>query len=413
MHIYKEHKFPIFKFILIAIIFFLIGLKANDFAFNSKNISVNSGNAKITDMVSTNKEDKVNLDLFWTVWSVLETEHVDVEKINYENMVYGAIAGMVNGLDDPYTVFMTPKESEEFSNSLDGTLEGIGAELSVESGNLVVVSPLKNSPAEKAGLLPGDFIIQVDGKSTYEMTLFEAIMKIRGEKGTEVSLMVVREDLGDPFEVIITRDSIDIDAVTLERLDDGIMYLSVNQFNERTLTEFSKYVDETINDGATAYIIDLRYNGGGYLDVAVELLAYFLPIHSEAVKIKQRDLNENDILTKVDPKIANLPLVVLVNEGSASASEIFAGAIQAYDRGIVMGTQTFGKGTVQELKTFKDGSTLRITIAKWFTPDDVNINETGLSPDIEVKLLDEDYVNKYDRQQEEAVKYLKELKAKG
>lgn len=353
-------------------------------------------------------DSKEDMQLFWTVWDELDKKYVDHDALNEESMVYGAIRGMVESLNDPYTVFMSPEESREFNSSLEGELEGIGAELTVEDAELVIVSPLRNSPAEKAGLLPGDVIYEIDGETTVDMTLFDAIMKIRGKEGTTVKLTILREGKDEPFEVSIVRESIELESVTVEKLDDGIVYLSVNQFNDKTLTEFGSAVSEMLLNEPSGVVVDLRFNGGGYLDIAVDLLSFLLPSDEDAVKIVEKK-KTSVMETNGQPKLLNVPLVVLVNKGSASASEIVAGAIQDHKRGVVMGTETFGKGTVQEMENFSDGSSIRITIAKWLTPKGRSINKTGLAPDIKVELTEEDIEKKYDRQKEEAIKYLKDL----
>jgi carboxyl-terminal processing protease len=395
---------------MIAVVSFVFGWQATTFGFlgdfSSKGED-SGGNSVVED--ANLPENTVDLDLFWTVWGTLEDKYVDDGKIEDESMVYGAIKGFVNSLEDPYTVFMTPDESSEFNDSLEGMLEGIGAELTVEDHNLVIVSPLRDSPAEKAGLLPGDIIYMIDDKVASDMTLFDAIMSIRGEKGTTVKLTIIREDLGESFDVSIVRDSIDIESVTVEKLDGGIVYLSVNQFNDKTNDEFGKAISEMILDEPSGLIVDLRYNGGGYLDIAVELLSYFFPSGTEAVLIKQRGMEDSIMYTNGNPKLLNVPLVVLVNDGSASASEIVAGAIQDLKRGVLMGVQTFGKGSVQEVNTFSDGSSIRLTIAKWYTPNGRSIDHVGLTPDIVVEITDEDIVNEYDAQKEAAIEYLKNL----
>lgn len=397
----QDKKTSIFPYLAVAFIAFMLGWQFTSYGFIS--------NVTETEKTVVKNHQDTDLSLFWTVWDEIEKSYVDLDKVHQDTMIYGAIKGMVNSLDDPYSVFMNPEESKEFSSSLEGKLEGIGAELSVEEGNLTIVTPLRDSPAEAAGLLTGDIIYKVDGDLTYEMSLFDAIMHIRGEKGTTVVLTIIREDVKDPFEVSIVRDSIDIESVSSEELDNNIVYISVNQFNEKTIDEFNKIASELILKEPKGIIIDLRYNGGGYLDVSVDLLSYLLPPNSEVVKIKQRNATDEIIYSKGVAKLSNIPLVVLVNEGSASASEIVAGAVQAHKRGVIMGVQTFGKGTVQEVEPFKDGSSMRLTIAKWFTPDDINITETGLTPDIIVEITDEDYENEFDRQKDEAIKYLNNL----
>jgi carboxyl-terminal processing protease len=402
----RSHHF--FIYFLVAAISFVLGWQAVSHGFLSGASVDIERDRNIEDDVSSNDID-IDLELYWTVLDQLDNYYVDEEALDEQNMLYGSIKGLVNSLEDPYTVFMTPEESESFNASLEGTLEGIGAELTVEGYSLVVVSPLRDSPAERAGLLPGDVIFMIEGELASEMTLFDAIMSIRGEKGTTVILTIIRDNLGSPFDVSIVRDTIDIESVTVEKLDENIVYLSVNQFNDKTNENFGKAVSEMILDEPDGLIVDLRFNGGGYLDIAIELLSYLLPADTEAVIVKQRGEDDNIMLTDGNPKILHVPLVVLINAGSASASEIVAGAIQDHERGIIMGTQSFGKGTVQEVDSFFDGSSIRMTIAKWFTPDGRNIDDVGLIPDIIVEITDEDVENEYDSQKEEAVQYLLNL----
>lgn len=409
---YPSKKYHYYVYPLVIFISFVLGWQATSYGLLDKAVvpgeeTVEEGS---TDENILNKfSDEVDLDLFWTVWGEINDKYVDADLVDSENMIYGAIKGMVGSLDDPYSVFMDPQESDDFSASLNGKLEGIGAELSVEEKNLVVVSPLRNSPAERAGLLPGDIIYKIDDKLASDMTLFEAIMNIRGNQGTSVKLTIIRENMADPFEVSIIRDKIDIESVTVEKLDDGVVYLSVNQFNDNTEKDFSKAISEMILNPPKGLIVDLRYNGGGYLDIAVDLLSFVLPTESKAVEIRQKTGEGEMMYTNGNPKLVSTPLVVLVNDGSASASEIFAGAVQDLKRGIIMGTQTFGKGTVQEVESFKDGSSMRMTIAKWYTPSGRNVNKVGLTPDVIVEITDEDIEKKIDTQKEVAIEYLVNL----
>lgn len=397
-------------YLIVAVLAFLLGWQATAYGlldrFSNADFAKDSG----VDEAGGEIAKDVDLNLFWLIWKMLDEQYVDADTITDENKVYGAIRGLVDSYGDPYTTFMDPAESGEFKNSIEGKLEGIGAELVKEEGNLVIVTPLKNSPAEKAGLKAGDIILKVEKEFTADMTMFEAIMKIRGEKGTTVKLTVLRAGVEKPFEVSIVRDSIDIDSVTMEKLDGGIVYLSVNQFNDKTNDQFGKAISELILDEPKGLIVDLRFNGGGYLDIAVELLSYLLPSETPVVLIRDKKGEEVKKLANGNPKLLKVPLVVLVNEGSASASEIVAGAIADQKRGVIMGTVTFGKGTVQEVADFADGSSMRFTIAKWFTPNGRSVNKVGLTPDIIVEVLDEDAEKNYDRQKEEAAKYLRDLK---
>lgn len=401
----KSHHLLICVFV--AVVSFILGWQAVSFGYlGGASVDIDRENIiGEEDSIA----DEIDIDLFWTVWDQLDDYYFDEEKLDEETLIYGSIKGLVDSLEDPYTVFMTPEESESFSASLEGTLEGIGAELTVEGHNLVIVSPLRDSPAEKAGLLPGDIIFLIEGELASEMTLFDAIMSIRGEKGTTVNLTIVRNGLDNSFDVSIVRAKIDIESVTVEELEGDITYISVNQFNDKTNEGFRKAISEMILDEPNGIIIDLRYNGGGYLDIAIELLSYLLPSETEAVIVKQRGMGDDMMLTNGNPKILNVPLVVLINAGSASASEIVAGAIQDHERGVVMGTQSFGKGSVQEVDSFADGSSIRMTIAKWYTPDDRSIDKVGLVPDIVVELSDEDIENEFDSQKEAARAYLVEL----
>lgn len=364
---------------------------------------------EIPKLIGAAKNEEADLTLFWKVWKELEEKYVDADAFEQEQLVYGSIKGMVKALDDPYTEFMTPVETKQFTEGLEGTLEGIGAELTVEEKALVILSPIRGSPAEKAGLLSGDIIYKINGDIATDMTLIEAITKIRGPKGTTVTLTIVRETLEESFDVSIVRDSIDIENVTVEKLDGDIVYLGVNYFNNRTNEEFGKAISKLILKEPKGIIVDLRFNGGGYLDIAVELLSYLLPSKTEVVTIKERGEEDEVKYTNGNPKVLNVPLVVLVNESSASASEIVAGAIQDNKRGIIMGAKTFGKGSVQEVESFSDGSSLRLTIAKWFTPNGRSIDKVGLLPDIVVEITKNDIDKKYDRQKEEARKYLENL----
>ena len=404
MQHYYPKKSNFFKYFVVAGLFFVLGWQMTVSGIWGLNSSLNVEDSGASDRLQQN----VDLSLFWTVYEEILDRYYKEDKVDEETMVYGAVKGLVNSLDDPYTVFMDPDETEEFNASLEGTLEGIGAELSVEDQVLVIVSPLKDSPAEKAGLLPRDVIYKINDEYANDMTLFDAIMSIRGKKGTTVTLTIIRDGVDEPFEVSIVRDQINLESVTMEELDDDIVYISINQFSDRTIEEFNAAISGLILNEPKGLIIDLRYNGGGYLDIAIDILSFLLPSHTEAVKIDSR-VDEEIMYTNGNEKLLNVPIVVLVNEGSASASEIVAGAIQDLKRGVVMGTQTFGKGTVQEVNFFNDGSSIRLTIAQWLTPDGRSIQEVGLTPDIIEELSDEDIENEFDSQKDAAIEYLKGL----
>ncbi len=351
-------------------------------------------------------KETVNMGVFWDTWNILSSDYVDPHKLQTEQMIYGAVKGMVAALEDPYTVFMTPKENREFQDILEGHLEGIGAELTLREGMLMVISPLKGSPAQKAGLQPEDVIYMINDETTESMSLEEAVMKIRGEKGSEVKLGILRKGASDPIEMSIVRGDINVNSVEWE-MKDGIALLTINQFGDTTKVEFSKAVSEILTQKAKGVVLDLRFNGGGYLDGAVDIVSEFLE-KDKVVTIKKRNPEKDEtIFANGQARMLNVPLVVLINKGSASASEIVAGAIQDHKRGTLVGEQSFGKGTVQEVDNLVGGASLRITIAKWFTPNDQNITETGITPDVAVERTPEDFDAGKDPQLEKALEILK------
>jgi len=398
--------------VLALVFFFLLGWKTAEYYFSTNGPSIGSiqsGNGN--ENINIDNPQDANMALFWDVWEEMDLYYIDELAVqDDQKLVYGSIKGLVSSVEDPYTVFMDPEETKQFEENLNGSLEGIGAELTAEDGFLKVLSPLKNSPAEEAGLLPGDIIFQINGEITGEMTLFDAIMKIRGEKGTDVTLTIIRETVEEPFDVTITRDSITIESVTYELLEEGLAYISINQFSDDTSSEFDAAVQKLLLDNPKGLIVDLRYNGGGYLDISVEILSQLIKGEEPAVQIQTREEGENDMLyLSGDGKLSEIPLVVLVNNGSASASEIMAGAIQDYKRGLVIGEKTYGKGSVQEVIYLEDGSSLRMSIAHWLTPNGRSIQEVGITPDRVIELTYEDAAADKDTQLDEAIGYLLNL----
>lgn len=349
--------------------------------------------------------ETVNMQLFWDTWNILSGRYADPHKMDTQQMIFGATKGMVEALNDPYTIFMTPKENKEFQDIMQGTLEGIGAELTVRNGMLTVISPLKNSPAKKAGLQPEDIIYKVDGELVEEMTFEEAVLRIRGEQGTKVILTILRENQDEPIDIAIIRNAIHINSIDWEMIEN-IALIEINQFGKNTRTEFSKAINEILNKRPKGIILDLRYNGGGYLDGAVDITSEFIE-NGKVVTIKKRDSELDEVIfVNGQARLVNHPLAVLINKGSASASEIVAGAIQDHKRGIVIGETSFGKGTVQEVESLIGGASLRITVAKWFTPNNQNISETGITPDILVERNIDDFKNGKDPQLESAIEYI-------
>lgn len=345
------------------------------------------------------------------VWEKLREGYYDTQKLDLSKLTSGALKGFVAGIGDAYTVYLTPEESKDFENSLEGQLEGIGAELEVKNGKLIIVTPLKGSPAEKAGLKSGDIILKIDGMVTEELTLFDAIRRIRGRKGTTVTLTILRENIREPIDIKITRREISLENITFQKLEGNLFHMSIHQFNDHSRIEFQRLLEQILLEKAQGLILDMRGNGGGYLDISIDILSEFLAGEKPAAIIKKRDRTRDEVVkTTGNAKLLDIPLVILVDRGSASASEIVAGAMQDYKRALVIGEKTFGKGSVQEIVKLKDGSLLRMTVAKWFTPLNRSIDEVGITPDIVVKMTEMDYKEKRDPQLEEAVKHLKTRK---
>ena len=366
--------------------------------------TLDPGNSQI----STSGE-KVDMKLFWDVWALLASKYVDPQALDFKEMIYGSIKGMVYSLNDPYTTFLTPKENKDFQNGMEGTLEGIGAELTLRNELITVVSPLKGSPAKKAGLQPEDVILKIDGVDVKEYSFEQAVMKIRGPRGSKVILTIARKGLDNPIDLSIVRETININSVDWKMKED-LAVIEINQFGNKTQDEFSKAISELLPKRPKGIILDLRYNGGGYLEGAVDIVSEFID-KGKVVSVKKRNPEEDEVIyVNGQARVANVPMVVLINKGSASASEIVAGAIQDYGRGKLIGEQSFGKGTVQEVDNLIDGSSLRVTVAKWYTPNNNNISEVGIKPDIEIKRTIEDIAANKDPQLDAAVEYLKKGK---
>lgn len=351
----------------------------------------------------------IDFNLFWNVWDLLHKEYVDKGKLNEKEMFYGAMAGMVAGLNDPYTVFMDPKIAKEFADDLAGTFEGIGAEIGIRKDILVIIAPLADMPAEKAGLKAGDKIYAIDGVSTAGMAVDEAVSKIRGPKDTEVILTISRDGIAKAKDVKIKRGVIIVKSVNTEMRPDKIFVIKISNFNNDTLDLFKQAVSKIIEENPRGIILDLRNNPGGYLDTAVEVASEWVE-DGVVVTEKFTEEKKNEYLARGRARLKDFPTAVLVNQGSASASEIVAGALQDYGKAKIIGMKTFGKGSVQTVDDFKDGSSIKITVAKWLTPQGHYINEQGIKPDIEVDMAEEDYNAGNDPQMEKALEELRNEK---
>ena len=345
------------------------------------------------------KPRDLDFSLFWDVWNKVEEKYPG--QVDRKKLFYGAISGILTGLDDPYSVFMEPGESESFLQDLEGVFEGIGVEITIKNNQLTVVAPLEDSPAAKAGLRPADIIAKVDGQNTSEMSLDEAVAKIRGRKGTKVVLTLQRGS--DVFDVDVTREEIKIESVKYEVKEDNIAYIKIYQFGTDTEDLLNKAISDIQTKKPKGIILDLRDNPGGFLETAVNIASVFIK-DGMIVQEESKGGAKNDFESTGDGRLADFKLVVLINGGSASGAEIVAGAIQDRERGILIGEKTFGKGSVQEFEGLEGGSYLRLTVAKWLTPKGRYINAEGILPDIEVGLSQEDIDADKDPQLERAIK---------
>jgi len=368
----------------------------------------------LSDTIIINRElgepEVIDFSLFWQVLKRIEENYVDEKGIDYKNILYGAISGMTESLKDPYTVFMEPDKTESFVESVEtgGSFEGVGMEIGIKGERLTVIAPLEGTPAKKAGIKAGDKILKIEDIFTDDLLLEEAVNLIRGEKGTKVVLTISRKDFKEPKEISITRDTIQVPIIKWEMKDNNIAHIKVYHFTGNLPDKFQETISEILKMKAEKIILDLRNNPGGYLDVAVDLASWFIP-KGEVVSIEDfgNEETQKKYRSKGYRQIQDFPVVVLINKGSASASEIVAGALRDI-RGIkLVGEKSFGKGSIQNLERFKGGSSLKITIAKWLTPSGVSISDEGLMPDIEIELTDEDYDKDRDPQLDKAIEILK------
>ncbi|MFH1186957.1 MAG: S41 family peptidase [Candidatus Levyibacteriota bacterium] len=348
-----------------------------------------------------------NIDFspFWTVWQKIETDYYDKTKIDPQKMLNGAIAGALQSLDDPFTVYLPPVQNSDFKQGLAGQFSGIGAELQAIGKDIIVVAPLSETPAERAGILAGDIIVKIDGNSIAGWSITQAVQKIRGEKGTEVILTVVHKDTNSKQDDIkIKRDTITVKSVEgyvkkvgdIERINIGkdkkdlkVAYLKLSQFGDNTNKDWTDLVIRLAGQIKTdkdvkGVILDLRNNPGGYLTDAVFIASEFLN-QGAPVVLEDDVVNKRTLYANRNGQLISVPLVVLINKGSASASEIVAGALRDNKNTKLIGETSFGKGTIQQAEDLGQGAGLHVTIAKWLTPKGIWVNGNGLAPDIEVK----------------------------
>ncbi|MSU56040.1 MAG: S41 family peptidase [Candidatus Taylorbacteria bacterium] len=365
---------------------------------------------------------------FWEAWKILNEKYVPATTTavaDDQHKLWGAIGGLTSSLKDPYTVFFPPEEAKLFESEINGNFEGVGMEIGIKDDVLTVIAPVKGTPAERAGIRPGDKILKINGEVSMNMRVDQAVKLIRGKRGTEVALTIFREGKSEPFEIKIVRDVIDIPTIDTEMKSgkvasaggeekgsglrkNGVFVIRLYSFSQGSPRLFQNALREFAESGSNKLVLDLRGNPGGFLDAAVKMASWFLPAGEIVVTEDSRGKTEkkihrslgNDVFTK------DLKMVILVNNGSASASEILAGALREHGVAKLVGTRTFGKGSVQELVKLTPETSLKITVARWFTPNGVSISDGGLTPDVEVKLTAEDIEKKRDPQMDKAIELL-------
>ncbi len=386
--------FKILGLVCFAVLFYFIG-----FLVGHKNIVFEDNFKPKVINLELGKPKDVDFSIFWDAWNKVTEKFVGETPV--ETMLRGAIKGMIESLGDPYSSYLEPRDNKALIEDLSGEIQGIGAELSLKNDKLVVISPLSGSPAEKAGLKANDEILEIDSQETTSLTLDQAISKIRGKAGTTVKLLINRTDFKEPREFSIKRAVISVKSVKWEMKED-VAYIQISQFGEDTSRLAEQSAVELAAKNPKAFILDLRNNPGGYLDASIDVASLFIG-RGVVVKEKNKAGKIEELQTTLEQKVFQTKVLILINEGSASASEIVAGALKDSINAVLIGKKSFGKGSVQEIEELQDGSALRITVAKWLTPKGATIDKEGIKPDIEVDLTEEDYEKNLDPQLDRAL----------
>jgi len=405
---------PVSTVVIISAFIFAVGLGVGS-AFDIFKTTIGSTIGTTITNISTGNQD---FSLYWNAYKVLQNKYVDQSKLDKDTLYYGTIKGMVAAIGDPATVFLDPKETQSYNDARGGVYQGIGAELDSVNQQIIVVAPFAGSPAEKAGLRGGDIIVEVNTESVSGKSVAEVVLKIRGEANTEVTLNIIRpKESNKAYTLKIMRGTISAPSMALKEIKDKTAVVTISRFTEATFSGWTGKWDSITTDLQSKIangqvkniVLDLRGNPGGFLDAAVYLAQDFVPKGSVVVKQRDRNNKDESTVTYRDPRLGSVPLIVLVNGNSASASEIFSGAIKHYKRGIILGEKTYGKGTAQEVLNLSSGSSIHVTVTKWLLPDGTWINkENPVVPDkvitFDTKIND---TTGADNQLDEALKLLK------
>ena len=397
------------RFYTILLIFLLsIGLFSGGYYFGRRGFDIeykkNPPEVRVVNRDSGPKD--VDFSMFWEVWDLINTQHID-RPFDPRKLMYGALKGLTEAVGDPYTSFLIPVENETLSSSLNGEYEGIGAELGMKETQLIIVAPLDGSPAQKLGVKSGDAILKINGEDTASITITQAVSKIRGPKGQGVTLTLKRGEEPE-FNLTIVREKIVVKSVVWADKGDGVAYIRLSRFGEKTPQEWNDAVSDMLSKmpNLKSIVLDLRGNPGGFLTGSVYVASEFIE-KGAVVKQVTADGTTTDLDVERRGKLLKYPVVVLIDQGSASASEILALALRDYGRAVLVGEKSFGKGTVQDARDFKDGAGIHVTIAKWLSPKGTWIHKIGITPDIEVKITEEDIKANRDTQLDKAVEEAK------
>lgn len=409
-----ENNFKKYKFLSITTILIIVAFSFGIYLGKSNTRQTSQEVFNLGTTTNINSSSTADMTPFWTTWKLLEQKfvytHKDAKKITDQEKVWGAIQGLTSSYGDPYTVFMPPEENKNFENDISGNFEGVGMELAIKDKNIVVVAPLKDTPAYKAGVMKGDVIIAINGETTAGMSVDDAVKKIRGKAGTNVTLTFARNGTTKPIEITMMRGIIDVPTAETEIKGD-VFVIHLYNFYALSANKFRMALREFIDSGKTKLVLDLRGNPGGYLESAVDMASWFLPLGKTVVREDFGPNIEEQVYRSKGYDIfnENLRMLILADSGSASASEILAGALQENNVAKIVGTKTFGKGSVQELIKITPETSLKVTIARWLTPNGVSISDGGLTPDYKVEITEADLKANKDPQMDKAIELLKTL----
>jgi carboxyl-terminal processing protease len=391
---------------IVLLIVFSIGTFFGGIKLGAKGYSYSGNNFKVVNQNDAPKS--VNYDLLWQALDVVNTKYID-KPVDQQKILYGAIAGAVAAVGDPYTAFFDPKQFSDFKTELGGSFEGIGAEVGLKDGVVVIVAPLDDSPAKKAGLLAGDILVKINNEDATAFTLEQAVGKIRGPKGTTVTIMVYRPAEKKQIEFKIVRQTIAVKSVKYKIQNvngKNIEIINVQKFGDDTNELFRQAADDVIKNKADAIVLDLRDDPGGYLDSAVNLASYWVNPGDVVVTEKHSDGTQNAYKGSGNNILSKIPTIILMNGGSASASEILTGALHDHNIAKTVGVKSFGKGSVQELINLPEGTAVKVTVAKWFTPNNINITKNGLEPDTKIERTAADITANKDPQLDKALELI-------